>query len=372
MAGMTLLKLKQLPRSILRDAKAIRALVKGPVESRTYYPERPRKSKPAIVSELIWWWIRYREVNNYYYLYGLDRADADPHSVMPYRHFRAMRNSRNLRPANLSAYYGTSYNFVCVLRDKFLFSQVACSLGIPVPKLWALCSPESVFWIDSATRAPLEELASDTDLRIDGICKPADGIMGAGIFLLAIDSGKIFIDGAEASIDDLRRRLSPRHLLQTRISQHPVLASLHPQSINTLRLVTFNQDGTVVLFSAGLRMGAGGHPKDNWSAGGILVPVDPHSGVVQGEGYMKPAFGRRVSRHPDTGVVFDGFVVPEFDRAVALVRKLHAYFPAIHSIGWDVAITPDGPVLIEGNDDWDGAVSMVLDPGFKQKFTAMY
>jgi Sugar-transfer associated ATP-grasp len=363
---------RRLPGISLKGAKAIYGLIEGGIDSHSYYPEADRKSKLTILRELIWWWIRHGEVNKYYYLYGLDRLGANADSVMPYRHFRALRNSRNLRPDNLSAHYRKSYNFVCVLRDKFLFSQLASSLGFPVPKPWALCSAHSLFWIESATHAPLEHLASNTGLGIDGVCKPVDGIMGASIFLLKVANGRLFIDGAEASIDALRSRLSSRHLLQTRLKQHPALASLHPRSINTLRLVTFNQNGSIVLFSAGLRIGTGGTSKDNWSAGGILVSVDADSGTVRGMGYMKPAFGRRVERHPDTQVVLDGFVVPEFDHAVALAKKFHAHLPGIHSIGWDIAITPEGPVFIEGNDDWDGAVPMVLEPGFRQKLTSMY
>src|SRR5690606_23349439 len=131
------LRSRRYPKLLLRDAKAIRALTEGR-ESRSYYPEAPGKSKLTIMRDLIWWRLRFGEVNKYYYLYGLDRLDADAGSVMPYRQFRAMRNDRNLRPGNLAAHYGTSYNFVCVLRDKFLFSQVALSLGFPIPKPWAL------------------------------------------------------------------------------------------------------------------------------------------------------------------------------------------------------------------------------------------
>lgn len=363
---------KPIWRPILEDARAIRALVRDPEKSRSYYPECARKSKRAILADLLSWWVRYGEVNKYYYLYGLDRVDADTDSVMPYRHFRAMRNSRNLHPSDLSPYYGDSYNYVCLMRDKFMFSQFASSLGMPAAKVLAICSPDTVRWPDSGECTALDDLPTVPGLRIDGICKPADGIMGANIFLLEVDSGRLFIDGSEASVDDLRSRLTPRHLLQARIVQHPEMSRLHARSVNTLRLVTFNQNGTVVLFSAGLRIGAGGAPTDNWSAGGILVAVDPELGVARGTGCMKPNFGRRVSRHPDTGVEFDGFAIPDFNRAVAMAQQFHAYLPGIHSIGWDIAITEDGPVFVEGNDDWDGAVSMVLDPGFKQKFVAMY
>lgn len=364
--------MRRLFRSLQKDATQLRALIADPVQSRSYYPEKRRKAKFFIVADLLWWWLRYREANQYYYLYGLDRADANRDAVMPYCQFRALRNSRNLRPGNLSAYYGSSYNFVCLLRDKFLFSQLAESLNIPSPKVRAVCTPESLLWVETGELRSYENLLADRSLRVDAVCKPADGIMGSDVFLLKIEDGRLFIGGAEASAEDFRRKLKTRHILQDRISQHAALSRLYGLAINTLRLVTYNQDGAVSLFSAGFRVGTGGAHTDNWSAGGILLAIDPQSGRVQGEGYMKPAFGLRVACHPDSGIQFDGFEVPDFQKAADLVCGFHTYLPGIHSIGWDVAITPEGPVVVEGNDDWDGAVSMVLDPQFRERFTAMY
>lgn len=358
--------------STLRGVNAIRAMVWDPELSRTYYPEHRRKSGLAILRDLLWWHLRYGEVNKYYYLYGLDRRDADEGAVMPYSWFRAMRNARNLRPAGLSDYYGTSYNFVCVLRDKFIFSQVGRSLGFPVSKPWAILAPDAMLWIESGERLPLERLVADSALEIDGIAKPIDGIHGGAVFPLKVAAGALSIDHRLASLDELRQRITRRYLLETRLTQHPALARLHPHSVNTLRLVTFNRDGEVELFSAAFRVGTGGSITDNWSAGGILLSVDPERGTLRGDGFMKPAFGRRVSRHPDTDVAFEGIAVPHFDRAVDVVRRFHAYLPGIHSIGWDVGIAPDGPVLIEANDDWDGAVPMIVDRDFRRRYTAMF
>jgi hypothetical protein len=44
----------------------------------------------------------------------------------------------------------------------------------------------------------------------------------------------------------------------------------------------------------------------------------------------------------------------------------------IHSIGWDIAITDNGPIFIEGNDDWDGTIAMSLESDFKSRFLEMY
>lgn len=367
-----LVRLGQLPRIIIRDGRDILSLLRDPARSRTYYPAAERKSKAAILKDLVGWWLRSREVNEFYYLYGLDRRGAAADGVMPYSEFRAIRNARNLHPDRQSAYYGRSYNFVCLLRDKAIFSQFAASLGVPVPRIIAECSTRGLRWTDDGREAPLDHLVGPTAPHLNAVCKPADGIMGAGLFLLRTDGGRLFLDDVEASVDDLRARLDGRYLIQERIVQHPQLARLHPASINTVRLVTFNQGGEVTLFSAALRMGARGRSTDNWAGGGVLAAIDRERGTLRGPGYMKPAFGRIVERHPDTEVLLDGLEIPYFQAAVETVRSLHAHLPGIHSVGWDIAIGESGPLVIEGNDDWDGAIPMVLEPRFRQRFTAMY
>ena len=51
--------------------------------------------------------------------------------------------------------------------------------------------------------------------------------------------------------------------------------------------------------------------------------------------------------------------------------RMREALPGIHSIGWDVAISPDGPIIIEGND-WEGRIPMVLEPDFRRRFLQMY
>ena len=53
--------------------------------------------------------------------------------------------------------------------------------------------------------------------------------------------------------------------------------------------------------------------------------------------------------HPTTGVVFDGFQIPCFQEAKELVLKAALESDKILVVGWDVAISENGPVVIEGN-----------------------
>ncbi len=334
--------------------------------SRSYWPEAPRKSKPRVLAELIWWLVRYGEINHFYYLYGLDRKDVRGTDVMPYRVFRKHRNRRNLRID------GLPYNYVCALRDKFLFSQFVSSLGLPTPQPFAVFDGATATWLDRKEKMPLERIVEREGARYDGFCKRIDGTQGLGAFPLCIDAGRIGSDGVELSIDEFCRMIDGRFLFQERVEQHPTMKSLHPASVNTIRLVTFIEHGRPALFCASARMGTAGRVVDNWSAGGLSIGVDIEKGELHREAFFKPGGGGRIARHPDTHIVFEGFRIPHFQEAVQLVLELHGFLPQIHSIGWDVAISTRGPVVIEGNDDWHGIVPMLHERDVGHRLRALF
>jgi hypothetical protein len=353
-------------RGSVKAARRIWDLTTNGQLSRSYYPDEPTKSKPRVLVELLWWLLRSGEINNYYYVYGLDRKAVDRRKeLLPYRQFRRLRNNRNLRTAR------GPYNYVCVLRDKFVFSQFVGSLGIATPRSLALLDAERVTWLDENVTVPLRAIVERTDVTFDGFCKKLGGIQGDGAFPLRIEAGSLHVRDARISVSDLRGRLDDRYLLQERIYQHEVMSALHPSSVNTVRLITFATGSTVELFAAALRVGTHGKSVDNWAAGGLIVGIDPERGELRGEGFHKPGYGGRAQRHPDSGIAFQGFKIPYFEESVALVSRLHGYLPDIHSIGWDVAITPAGPTIIEGNDDWEGGIPMVLERDFRERFLKM-
>lgn len=355
-------------KQLLSDFKLLVQLILDPKLSQSYYPLEKRKSRLRILTDLVLWFFRYREVNFYYYVYGFDREHGfNVDDYLPYPIFYNIRNSKNFHPTAAAG-----YNYVCILRDKFIFSQFVSSLGFPTPKNLALCDRGSITWLGDMRTVPLNDLLQDDNIQFDAFCKMLSGINGRGAFPLRLRENRLFINDEEITLDQLRDRLDGQYLVQERVRQHPKMSELHPHSTNTMRLITFNNGGKVELFSAAQRMGTKGRSLDNWTAGGILVGIDVATGRLREEGVYKPGYGGRVRQHPETQVVFSSFEIPYFQDAVKLVMKLHEYLYGIHSVGWDVAITAAGPIIIEGNDDWDGAVPMALENNFKQRFLEMY
>lgn len=74
-----------------------------------------------------------------------------------------------------------------------------------------------------------------------------------------------------------------------------------------------------------------------------------------------------VTQHPDNGLVFECFEIPYFKEAVKMAKDLHSKLYRIHSMGWDIAITSNGPVFIEGNSLWEISLIQAVHGGLKKQ-----
>jgi hypothetical protein len=80
--------------------------------------------------------------------------------------------------------------------------------------------------------------------------------------------------------------------------------------------------------------------------------------------YKDPATAHfDVHQHPDTGAAIAGRRLPLWDEVIALALRAHQSFADFPSVGWDVAISPAGPVLLEGNYNW--CVVLAQQAGFR-------
>lgn len=154
------------------------------------------------------------------------------------------------------------------------------------------------------------------------------------------------------------------NVLEEPLSQHPEMARLHPQSVNTMRIVTDRVGDTVHIAYIVLKIGRGGGFCDNSGQGGVICRVDEASGKICS--VATDDYFQVYEIHPDTGIRFQGYQIPMVQEAVALAKRAALVVPEIRHVGWDVAITPDGPVLIEGND-YPGTDLCQLAPHYPEK-----
>jgi len=160
---------------------------------------------------------------------------------------------------------------------------------------------------------------------------------------------------------------SSEYLVQPVVVQHPLLASLTNISVNTVRIDTYLVGDTVHFNKAVLRVGNGIACTDNWASGGYIVKIDLDSGTLRGTGKIKSKYGKgEYSSHPRSGIRFDGLVLPYWQELKSLVRKAAPVMLPLRSLGWDVALTPEGPLLIEVNHDYDIFLSQYACGGYRE------
>ncbi|SFQ28404.1 Sugar-transfer associated ATP-grasp [Lachnospiraceae bacterium XBB1006] len=171
-------------------------------------------------------------------------------------------------------------------------------------------------------------------------CKPIDLFGAHGVFKKRVPFGR------KKELYAFFER-EPKMLVEEVIKQHPEMAAFYDGSINTVRVFTILKDDRFDAFAAFVRFGVGGIA-DNVSAGGIACGVDPVSGEI-----ITPAVGNEgilYQKHPLTGKRFEGFRIPYWQEILTLTEQALRKVDGVNYVGWDVAITKRGPILVEGNN----------------------
>ena len=330
-------------------------------DSASYYPELTRKGKRAILLDQIREVLKHGAINKYYFTYGLDvKSRAEIDLYFNYAPFMAIRNALNQRE---------KFNATPVLRDKLLFGMYASSLGVNTPKNLALIHRDSAY--NLSTNQETDTISFLENLKGDFFFKLINGECGNNIFHVVADSGSLRVNDENISANELKLKMGTgKFLVQKTVLQHPLMSSLHPQSLNTIRLVTIKgtKSGKISVLPSILRIGTGQSVVDNTSQGGLAVGINMDSGKLKEYGFFKPEYGTKIAIHPQSNIIFSQFTIPYFSEAVAMAKRLHGMLNGVVSIGWDVAISPDGPTFIEGNDNWEINGPQICNGPLKEAF----
>lgn len=177
------------------------------------------------------------------------------------------------------------------------------------------------------------------------VIKPSLKSKGKGVRLLSVSDGQTNIDNL--SVQQLFKEYKANFLIQEVVRQHADMAALNPSSVNTIRVLSYRSGMEVLIIYSVVRIGRLGSEIDNQCAGGISTTIseDGRLGKTAFGGYSEDNIVKT-----DTGILLDGYQLPSYDKAIAMVKRLHMYLPYFNIVGWDVAIEEDGsPVLIEFN-----------------------
>jgi hypothetical protein len=180
------------------------------------------------------------------------------------------------------------------------------------------------------------------------IIKASDTDRGYGVRKLVLDSGKIVLNGKSSTMDDLEKLYGPNFIVQSKIIQHRVMAAPHPDSVNTVRLVTFRWGDDIGVLLAFARFGRDRKVIDNATGGGLCCGID-EQGLLNSRAV--DTYGILYRNHPTTGYDFRCLTyIPGYKRICEYGIAMHRKIFHFDIIGWDFALDEGGdPIFLEIN-----------------------
>ncbi len=171
------------------------------------------------------------------------------------------------------------------------------------------------------------------------VVKPIGLSSGKGIYLFKL---------TEHDIKEITSVCGSDYMLEEKIEEVDELKCLNPSSCQTLRIITMvKKDGDVDVLATAIRVGGGKTIVDNFHSNGAAYPIDKYEGVISGMG--KNLLNKYFLRHPSTNMLMPGYQIPNWRGVMEFAKKAALQNPRARFIGWDIAITPDGFEMVEGN-----------------------
>jgi hypothetical protein len=254
-----------------------------------------------------------------------------------------------------------------IVDDKLLFHRHCVAHGLPTIPLVCVIDTLPHEGADHARPQRGAELGALVREAADRLFfKLIGGSHGESAFRAERSGGRWSFCGvtgsAEALYDFAMKRLDGERgwLVQPVVTVHEELSRImSPHGLGTVRMVTYMANGQAHILCSALRITVGRNVADNFMHGtsGNLIAA-----IEDATGRLAPARGSRrrewpemisVQRHPGTGAAITGFQMPCWRETRELALRGQESMPHLKSVGWDIAVTSAGPVLVEGNSTYD-------------------
>ena len=239
--------------------------------------------------------------------------------------------------------------------DKLLAYLILAAHGVRVPET------QAAYCLTGRNCGRVRKLDSAENLarflareaRYPLFAKPIGGIGSFGACRIEGENDGVlaFSDGSRLPAAAFAARLDAGsgYLLQTVLAPHPDLHGI-VDTVSTVRLVVILEGGRPQILHTIWKLPAGGNVADNfWRPGNILADVEPATGVVR---RAMRGFGpatEELDKHPDSGRPITGVVLPHWQEVKSLCLECAPIFVGLRYQSWDIALTPEGPVVVEVN-----------------------
>lgn len=185
------------------------------------------------------------------------------------------------------------------------------------------------------------------------------GIDAARDCLVKTTGGEIAV---EAFADEVIEAYAAGYIFQGRVVPHADIRAVCGDRLATLRVVTVLMGGAPKAIRTLWKIPAGESVADNfWRKGNMIAALDRATGKVLRVQRGTGLSAEDVTHHADTGAELVGRMVPLYDQLVATAIEAHRMFPDVGLIGWDMAATEAGPLIVEPNITPDFVLPQLAD-----------
>ena len=267
--------------------------------------------------------------------------------------------------------------YYTLARNKYLAHLCLERAGIPMPELLGYHDPYKKNAEEDF--AQLIVNLHDTG-RCPFVIKATESSHGEGVYVVTsvmrTNNGVCLqlINGRQISLGNILKHRDEL-IVEALIKQTKQFSDFNKTSVNTIRFMTcLYPDGEAKVIATFIKIGRDGAFVDNAGAGGnVDAGVDVDSGQIYAPIVFK---GFRdtynIKNHPDTNMPLEGVVVEDWELIKSKVLEYQKALPFVKAAGWDIAITDDGPVVIEVNDSWDRTGQLFIQKGWKNEIKACF
>lgn len=260
-----------------------------------------------------------------------------------------------------------------VILDKLASTALLGAYGFPVIPIEAIYSTSL-----DLPKPPCKVLRGADDLRAF-LCDPANyplfgkptdsrqSLGSVSIDAFDAETGALtMVDGSKVALEtmiaDVTTHYASGYILQKRVLPHATIRAMCGPRLATVRIMTVNSKAGPEIIRAAWKIPAGANAADNfWRPGNMLGTIDIESGritrVVRGSGIAQ----EQVEVHSDSGMRMIDFELPMWAEAKDLTLRAMKTFSSMGIIGWDVALTDAGPVIVEPNESPDYILPQLAD-----------
>lgn len=271
--------------------------------------------------------------------------------------------------------------YFILARNKYLAHRMLESAGIRTSSLYCYYEPMGKVVGSAEIATNVADVAAMLEKKhvVTCVVKSTEGSHGDDVLVVKSidymgDDARLHLhDGTTMALSKVLEN-GPR-IFESLISQTEQFSSFNPSSVNTVRfMTTLYPDGSARVIATFAKIGRIGRCVDNAGSGGnVDACIDVESGrIIQAVRFDGVRRMEEIDAHPDSGAALKGEVVAGWNEIKAQVARFQQAFPWCKAAGWDIAITEEGPVVIEVNDMWDRTGQMFVGHGWRKEIRDCY